>query len=638
MLSLASPAAAQPTFSDQTVGAGINHTTFMTSGMAGALHYPGAAIGDFNRDGWPDLFLLAGGGSSGRDKLYINNQNGTFTDQAMSWGVDLVHRGRAVAVGDYNKDGWPDMFVASGGDMSGADRGGAHMLYHNNGDGTFTDVAAAAGVTTTSMTWLVTTSPTFGDYDLDGDLDLFVPTWVPPLDVNDGNRLFQNNGDGTFTDVTDAAGISQVNMHGFAGKFADMDGDRYPELMITSDFGTSRYYVNNGDGTFTDETNSSGTGQDSNGMGHFVADMNGDGLLDWYVTSIFSDSTVDMQDGNHLYLNQGNHVYTDLPETFGAADGGVGWGTEALDCDHDGDLDIAETNGAPFGAEYINETSYLYENNGDETFTDVTVSAGITHNDDGKTLIIFDYDRDGDMDIVITSYNDPVVLLRNDLVHTASTNWLEIALDTSANSALAPDGCGSGITATTGSVSQYRYLDCGPSYCGQSQNIAHFGLNTATTVDTLTVTWPDGSTSVLNDVAANQIMTIAAPAGVPGAPGEASQGDVPADHMLADYDPASGDIDVIYTPGCEATSHTIYFGDLADVSTYGYSGAVCFIGDTGSATFDPGLDNAFFLVVGYDGAVEGPYGVYDGGFDRPEDTGTAGCDLPQDLSGSCDLP
>jgi hypothetical protein len=622
-------------FSDQTAAAGIFHDNDIAGDVTTPVHYPGGAVGDFNRDGWPDIFLLGGGFAD--DRLYINDGDGTFTDRLAEWDdgsgtIDERHRGHAAAVGDYNDDGWLDIFITSGGSLAGGgERAGENRLYRNNGDGTFTNVAVAAGVNQSSATYMTSISPGFGDYDLDGDLDLMVATWGSG---SDGNRLYRNNDDGTFTDVTDAAGIVQ-NAHGFVPRFADMNGDRYPELLLVADAFTSRYYVNNQNGTFTDQTVSSGTGLDTNGMGNTVGDFNRDGLADWYVTSIYRNNPINNH-GNFLYVNQGNDVFTPLPEASGAKDGGWGWGCEAVDYNNDGFQDIMETNG--IGApEWVNEQSYLYRNNGDMTFTEVALSVGINHIYQGRAVMTLDHDRDGDMDIVITSYEDPVVLFQNDLSGT-DINWIQINLDTSANDLLAPDGYGSRVVVTTGSVTQYYWMVGGNSFVGQSQLVAHFGLGSATTVDAVTVEWSDGSTTVMNDIAANQIMTIAAPAVVPGGPGEASQGDIPGDHMQAGYDAVSGNIDVTFTAACEASNHNIYYGDLSDVSTYGYSGAACFVGSTGSVSFDPGLDNAFFLIVGNDGAVEGSYGVDDAGFDRPEDTGTIACDLPQDLSGTCDLP
>jgi hypothetical protein len=211
-----------------------------------------------------------------------------------------------------------------------------------------------------------------------------------------------------------------------------------------------------------------------------------------------------------------------------------------------------------------------------------------------------------------------------------------VFLDTSGNPALAPEGIGSVVRATTGTVTQSFYLSPGATYLGQSQAVVHFGLGAVTTVDQLVVEWTDGSTTVLNGVAADQILTLTAPAGT-AAPGEASDPLTSADQMRASYNTASGMIEVSYVPACDATDHTVYYGDLAGVGSYLYTDAVCNVGDTGVVTFDPsGLDQAFFLIVGNNGTVEGSFGVDGVGTERPEDVSVTGvCDLPQDLAGTC---
>jgi hypothetical protein len=615
-------------FSDQTVSAGLAHTPGSPADMGSKEMFHGGSVGDFNRDGWPDLFLLGGGTIA--DALFINNGNGTFTNQAAAWGVDFVHRGRGSTVGDYNADGWPDLYVTSGGDMSGADRIGQHRLYENNGNATFTERGVAAGVNESSALYATATGAAFGDYDLDGDLDLFVCGWEPVtcvINPCDQNRLFQNQGDGTFTDVTSTAGIAN-NFDGFSPRFVDMNGDRYPELIVAADYRTSRYFVNDGDGTFTNMTAASGTGEDDNGMGSTVGDFNRDGLPDWYVTSIWRDGS--FQDGNYLYVNQGSHSYSILPETSGARNGGWGWGTEAVDFDHDGWTDIIETNGWWETTEWTGETSYLFRNNGDMTFTEVQNGSGFNHFGAGRTLLTLDYDRDGDMDVVVTSYSEPVSLFRND-VSGVDANWIELALDTSADATLAPDGYGAKITATAGGATQTYWLNGGASYLGRSQPVAHFGLGAETTAD-IVVEWPDGTTTSMPGLSANQIVT-ATPPSSGGAPGEAS-GD-PAQRMRAAYNATTGQIEVEFTPACDSSNHTVVYGDLAGVSSYAYSGAACWVGQAGNASFDPGLTNAFFLVVGNTGTVEGSYGEDHLETERPEYTGTPGCDLPQDLTGTC---
>jgi hypothetical protein len=617
--------AADPAFSDRSVEAGLDHFTGLFFDTQAQGMFPGGAVGDFNRDGWPDVFLIGGGNIE--DGLYINNGDGTFTDRAFDWGVDALHRGRGATAGDYDGDGWDDLFVTSSGPVTGPATVGVHKLYRNNGDGTFTDVAVAAGVNEASPTNTIATGSAFGDYDLDGDLDLFVCTW----EGYDGNRLFRNEGDGTFTDVTTAAGIDQA-FHGFSPRFVDMNGDRYPELLVAADYVTSRYFVNDGDGTFTDATVASGTGLEDNGMGTTVADFDRDGLPDWYVTSIYDPDTV--YDGNYLYHNQGNDLFVDLPESAGAKDGGWGWGTEAVDVDHDGFVDLVETNGWA-SIEYESERTYLYRNNGDLTFTEVGVAAGFVHVSQGRSAMTLDYDRDGDMDVVLTSYNDDVKLFRND-VSGPDAHWIELFLDTSAHADLAPGGYGSKVVVTTGGVSQSVWVNGGASYLGRSQLVAHFGIGAATSIDELRVEWANGAITTLVDVPADQILTITPESGgAPGAPGEAAP---PSSPMTAGWNGTTGEVEIAYTPACDATDHIIYYGDLANVASYTYTGAACGVGTSGTASFDPGADDVFFVIVGVGAAAEGSYGLDGAGLERPEDIATPGCDLDQDLSGTCGTP
>ena len=623
------PELAQASFSDQTASAGLTHTTALPFDMMQRQMYCGASVGDFNADGWPDLFMLGGGDAGTADALYLNNGDGTFTDHAAAWGVQKVHRGRGTTVGDFNNDGWDDIFVTSGGDMTGGDRVGQHMLYRNNGNGTFTDIAVSAGVNQSSFALLTATGAAFGDYDLDGDLDLYVCNW----EGTDGNDLYLNNGDETFTDATGAAGLGHHH-YGFSPRFVDMNGDRYPELIIASDYGTSKYYVNDGDGTFTRNT-TTGTGVEDNGMGSVIGDFNRDGLPDWYVTSIYNPATV--QDGNFMYINQGNDTYTVVPEADGARDGGWGWGAEAIDIDHDGWTDIVETNGW-MPTEWLTENSYMWRNNGDLTFTEVQgAGTGFQHVSQGRGLLLIDYDRDADMDIVMTGWDEPVTLFRND-ISGPNTNSIEILLDTDASATLAPDGYGSKVTITAGGVTQHAWPNGGSTYLGRSQMATHFGIGAATTVD-ITVEWSDGSTTTANAVAANQIVTLAPSSGGGPSPGESSDGSGgPGELMSAAYNRGTGMIDVAFAPACDASDHTIYYGDLANVSTYTYTGAACWRGNTGVSSFDPaGLSSAFFMIVGNNGVVEGSYGRDRFGSERPQDT-TAGCQLPQDLSGVCGLP
>ena len=500
-------------FSNQTVAAGVSllHSTPITSGD-GAKMISGGATGDFNNDGWSDLFVI-GGGDGVADGLFINQQDGSFANQTAAAGLDTLHLGSGAAVGDYNNDGWLDIYVTSFGTM-GNMAPGKHLLYHNNGDGTFTDVAEAAGVNKTADI-VDGLGAAFGDYDLDGDLDLFVAGWRKPGGVPAlGNRLFINNGDSTFTDVTDSTGIVDNGVRGFSPCFLDMDGDRYPELLLAADFGTTQYYKNNADGTFTEYTEESGTHYAWSGMGSTVGDFNNDGRFDWFETAIFDADGSGRGDGNKLYINQGNNKFSEIAIDAGVADGYWGWGTAAVDLNHDGWQDLAEINGWNFGDvppennPYKDKPGRIWLNNGDLTFTEVAESVNFDHAIHGIGLFNLDYDNDGDQDIATTAYNDQFNLYRNDL-SGSDISWLRIFLDNDGRSDIAPNGFGAKVTVTVDGASQYRSINGCNHYLSQSELSAHFGLGSATTVDELRVDWPDGTVSIMENVAVNQTLTVA---------------------------------------------------------------------------------------------------------------------------------
>ncbi|MCP5100309.1 MAG: CRTAC1 family protein [Chloroflexi bacterium] len=493
-------------FSDQTAVSQVamTHATPITSGD-GAKMISGAAAGDFNNDGWQDLYVIGGGLVA--DNLFINQGDGTFDDMAASAGLADLHLGSGTAVGDYNKDGWLDIYVTSFGPPD-AMAPGQHLLFRNNGDLTFTDVAVAAGVNQASPVYADGLGAAFGDYDLDGDLDLFVTGWRKPGGTPAlGNRLFRNNGNGTFDDVTNLAGIVDEGIRGFSPCFVDMDGDRYPELLLGADFGTSQYFINKTNGTFQEYTDQSGTGEEWSGMGTAVGDVNNDGRFDWYVSAIYDDDGVGRGDGSKLYLNQGNHSYMETAASAGVDDGGWAWGTVIVDLDHDGWSDILGTNGWDLPS-YIDEMSKVWINNQDNTFTEMAATVGFNHTLHGMGVLNFDYDNDGDQDIVVTAYNDDLHLYRNDL--PATNNWLQVKLDTSAAPDLAADGFGSRITVQVNGQTYYRYLNGCSHYLSQSAPIVHFGLSTAESIDELRVEWANDTVLVMTDVAINQLITLSA--------------------------------------------------------------------------------------------------------------------------------
>ena len=492
-------------FSNQTSTANVSitHASALHRKQEGATMMVGAAAGDFNNDGWVDLFAIGGGLQA--DALFINQGDGTFEDAAQAAGLAELHVGSGAAVGDYNSDGWLDIYVTSFGPL-GFMGPGQNRLYRNNGDLTFTDVAVEAGVNQTSTEMADGFGASFGDYDLDGDLDLFVAGWRKH---SQGNRLFRNNGDGTFHDATEAANIVDDGIRGFVPCFADMDDDRYPELLLVADFGTSRYFVNNGDGAFTEHTNKSNVGQEWSGMGSTTGDFNNDGRLDWYTTAIYDDEPSGRGDGNKLYYNQGQQKFVEDALFAGVDDGGWGWGAIAVDLNHDGWLDLVETNGWEDLKPYKDELSKVWLSNGNGTFSEMAVATGFNHVLDGRGLLNFDYDNDGDQDIVITAVNEELRLYRNDLTGE-DTNWLRVLLDTSDTPGLAPNGIGSAITLRVGDQTYYRQMLACSSYLTQSELSAHFGLGVASIVEEVRVEWADGSVTTLTDVEINQTITIEA--------------------------------------------------------------------------------------------------------------------------------
>jgi hypothetical protein len=373
----------------------------------------GVAVGDFNRDGWPDLFVVRGG--TGYDRLFINQGNGTFLDRAAAWRVAADHGRGGITVGDLDGDRWPDPYVTSYG--SGSDNVGQlgrNRLDRNKGNGTLSEIAPAAGVAFMSHLVSAGNGPAWGDCDLDGDLDLAVAAWSGTAA---GNRLFRNDG-GLFTDVTGVALPMPPATWGFQPAFADLDGDRHPELLGAADFGTSRLFRNDRSGGFVDVTVASGFGLDENGMGQCVGDFDGDGDLDRFVTSVFSDRPPSTGlNGNALYRNDGGLVFTEIAFVAGVADDGWGWGAQAVDLDHDGWLDIVEVNGRTAGP-WLDKPECVYRNLGGGAFLrDSAASAPLLA-------------RDGDLDVAIAYNAGPFKLYRND--PPACRKWLTVAIDSPA--------------------------------------------------------------------------------------------------------------------------------------------------------------------------------------------------------------
>jgi hypothetical protein len=487
-----------------------------------AYTHGGLAVGDFDRDGLPDVFVPSGGKRP--DYLFINQGDGHFVDEAAAWGLTDVHAGNGAAVGDYDDDGLLDLYVTSAGPEGAVGTPGHNRLYRNRG-GFFEEVAEQAGVATVSPDSPWSYGAAFGDYDVDGDLDLIVTTFV---DYDRGTRLFRNAGDGTFEDVTaqaiGAAALERV--FGLSPRFTDMDADGYPELLLTGDYGTTRYLKNRGDGSFEDVTRAGGLGLATNAMGHAVLDFDGDGLLDWYVTSIHRniDWTVpDARNGNVLYRQLSPHRFEEVAAQSGTDDGGTSWGTVAIDLDQDGHEDIVAAS-----QRYLTGHTRLFHNRGGALFEEIHESAGLDATN-GRGVARLDADGDGDQDLLVLgnasetvavilpgTEPDPTLALAGQLHYlrndsTQAGHYLQLALDTTDNPQLAPDGFGARIELRFGDRTLIRTMDGSPSYLSTSELVVHFGLGDATVVPELHVLWGRGYETVMRDVAADQRLLIQAP-------------------------------------------------------------------------------------------------------------------------------
>ncbi|MCA9261646.1 MAG: VCBS repeat-containing protein, partial [Planctomycetales bacterium] len=395
------------TFIDVAAEAGVFHDSAApnspTAPTFAQVQAGGAAVADYDGDGWVDLFVTR---TSARDVLYRNLGDGTFldvTDSAFGAAMsDVASTGAAWA--DIDNDGDRDLVVATLGDQR-------HRLYVNDGAGGFTEQGLARGLIIDDGQAATTgTSVSWGDYDRDGYLDLYVASWggFTATATSSQARLFRNRGaagPGQFVDVTASAGVAMDLSSGFhagqdlsfTSKFADFDRDGWPDLAVLSDAKTSRLFWNRGDGTFDDGTVAAGVATGTNDMGLAVGDVNGDGLVDWFATSIGFELNRHPS-GNRLFLNQGDRTFLDATDATGVREGGWGWAADFFDFDNDGDLDLAQANGMTIGTS-SQADAVFFRNDGDPKrphFVEVAAELGLAAQEQGRGLLTFDYDRDGD--------------------------------------------------------------------------------------------------------------------------------------------------------------------------------------------------------------------------------------------------
>ncbi|HYM76725.1 MAG TPA: CRTAC1 family protein [Candidatus Dormibacteraeota bacterium] len=504
----------------------------------------GVAIFDYDNDGWPDIFLVNGTkiegfppGKAPTNHLYRNNHDGTFTDVTAQAGLTATGWGQGVCVGDYDNDGWEDLYITYY---------GKNRLFHNN-HGVFTEVAEKSGVAGSGKDW--GTGCAFVDYDRDGRLDLVVANYVDfdlatapapgerPTCIWKGvpvmcgprglagskNILYHNRGDGTFEDVTTKAHIDRTDGHyAFSVSTLDFDEDGWPDIFIACDSTPSILYHNNHDGTFTDIAVTAGAafnedGREQAGMGSTIADYNGDGHLDIFKSN-FSDDT------STLYKNNGDGTFTDATSAggLGLYTQYLGWGTMFLDVDNDGWPDLILVNGHVYpevdsqhlGSSY-KEPRILFHNNGDGTFSDISASAGsgITAIASSRGLAVGDLWNDGRMSAVINNMNAPPSLLVNQI--RSANHWVAIhTVGTRSNR----DGIGARVRVKTATRVLVDEVRSGSSYISNSDMRVHFGLGKAHKIEWVEIRWPSGLTERFANLPVDQVHTLKEGAGTAAEP------------------------------------------------------------------------------------------------------------------------
>ncbi len=519
------------TYRDVTAEAGIRFTHFGGTRSSQIVEDmgSGAAWGDYDNDGWEDLFVVNASGpvtwpearhraSPARSTLYRNNGDGTFTDVTERAGIDHRRIGMAAAWGDYDNDGHLDLLVTGYGE---------NALYRNNGDGTFTDRTRETGLGGRPGFW---TAAAWADYDRDGHLDLYVTGYVQfvlrppttqagevnieePPSINPSsfaparNLLFRNTGRGTFTEVAARTGVVDSLGRGLAASWVDLDEDGWLDLYVGNDVSDNVLYRNLGGGRFQDISHAARVADYRSAMGVAVGDWDNDGDQDMVVTHWIAQE-------NALYNNRLSQLraanpgttpplqFMDEADRYGLGQIAldfIGWGAAFLDYDNDGRLDLFVVNGSTFQrrsdpTRLVPMRDQLFWNRGpEEGFFDVSAVSGPYFGEEhvGRGAAFADYDRDGDLDAVVVNHGGPLVLLRNEGGNRGA--WLQVAVRGTRSHR---QGIGVKLRLVAGGTTQVRQVGVQPSYLSQNSLIEHFGLGRLDLIDTLAVTWPGGTTEI----------------------------------------------------------------------------------------------------------------------------------------------
>lgn len=488
------------TYVENSTNVNIDHLHVEPQIMGG-----GAAFFDFNNDGFDELYITSG---MGRDHFYINNQDGTFTEAGITSGLGTTinHNTVGVVTGDIDNDGFRDLFVTT-------DKFSANLLFKNNGNGTFTDISTQAGITDSAWS----ASASFGDYNLDGYLDLYVSNYcefpfvsgIPFYDTTISgvnNFFYVNNGNGTFSEKADLLGV-QDDGTALSVTFTDFDNDNDLDIYLGNDFGMdfnpnmlfeNLYPID----SFADITLNSGTGAAIYTMGTAIGDYNEDGLLDYYVSNMAD---------NFLYKNNGDQTFSNIAtNTSTAVPSVTSWGNFFFDYDNDSYLDLFAASGQMIFRETNQyQINNLFHNNGANNYTDVSLATGLSDSSRSRGAAYSDFDNDGDLDFVLVNVHvDSNVSDRTWFMENQSTsngNWFKIKLQGTVNNR---DGFGAHVELKANGRSFIREVDGGSGYLSHNSNIIHFGLGTISTIDSIIIHWPGGATQVETNFTINQQIEI----------------------------------------------------------------------------------------------------------------------------------
>jgi hypothetical protein len=499
-----------------------------------------AAVADYDGDGYDDVFVTDSK-LGGKNHLYHNNRDFTFTDVAESAGVANGNDDKNATADslwfDFNNDGKPDLLVI---------RFGHNQLFQNMGNGKFKDVTKGSGLDAYKN---AITAIAF-DYDRDGKLDLFVGSYFQPINIfkpdsprffpesfetaNNGGgvTVYHNNGNGTFADVTEKVLGEKLSGWTLDIGHGDADNDGFDDFYVACDFGTDHFFHNNGNGTFTDISEKAIGIDSKKGMNVDWGDFDNDGLLDIYVTNITDDY---MREGNFLWHNNGNLTFTDVSRETGTAETGWGWGAKFFDYDNDGWLDLYVTNGwvsagkesyvpdvfamvikpgidfadarnwPPMGDKSLSgyEKKKLFHNEKGQVFKDQANRHGVDSIRDGRGVAIADFDNDGRLDMFVANANGEPYLYRNTM--PLPNHWVDFALEGTKSNKTA---VGAQVRLTAGGMTRLQFLSGGNSFAGQSSSRVHFGLGDVAKIDQIEVRWPAGEREVFTGLAIDKIQKI----------------------------------------------------------------------------------------------------------------------------------